>query len=189
MTITNKENLKQIFDKVNKVYYFEDANKTLSEQTKALELPVLENGVGFSTGDPEKSEIKLTDGTVWDTNVKQGDSDISLQVSSVHETINNLLMEKKTQSAMTGTFNGINYSGNGYSLAPKKVTGALLMLSEDGLTAIYLPNVELYASFNGEGGDDSTGYYNVGVTPLTDSNGAAFYPMVGTPSGSSSSSE
>ena len=180
LTITNKENLKQIFDKVSRVYYFETAGAALSAQTKGLEFPVLEDGVGFNTGDPDKSEVKLTDGTTWTSKVKQGESDISFQVSSVHATINDLLMEKKTSAAMTATFDGIDYSGQGYSLAPKKVTGALLMHSEDKLTGIYLPNVEIYASFNGEGGDDSTGYYNVAVTPLTDSNGAAFYPLIGT---------
>lgn len=180
LTITKKENLKQIFDKVSRVYYFETAGAALSNQTKALEFPVLEDGVGFNTGDPDKSEVKLTDGTTWTSKVKQGESDISFQVSSVHATINNLLMEKKTEAAMTGDFDGVSYSGDGYSLAPKKVTGALFMISEDKLTAIYLPNVEIFASFNGEGGDDSTGYYNVSVTPLTDANGAAFYPMVGT---------
>lgn len=185
ITVTNKENLKQIFDKVNRVYYFADANTALGSQTQALEFPVLADGVTFNTGDPDKNEVKLTDDTTWTSKVKQGESDISFQVASVHSTINDLLMEKKTSAAMTGAFGGINYSGQGYSLAPKKVAGALLMVSEDKLTAIYLPNVEIYASFNGEGGDDSTGYYNVSVTPLTDTNGAAFYPMTGTASSSS----
>lgn len=179
-TITNKETLKQIFDKVNRVYYFASAGTALGSQTSALELPVLADGVTFNTGDPDKSEVKLTDDTTWTSKVKQGESDISFQVSSVHSTINDLLMEKKTETAMTGEFDGYDYTGSGYSLAPKKVSGALLMVSEDKLTAIYLPNVEIFASFNGEGGDDSTGYYNVAVTPLTDANGAAFYPMVGT---------
>lgn len=178
---TNKETLKQIFDKVNRVYYFPDSSKALSAQTGGIEFPVLEDGVGFNTGDPDKNEVKLTDGTTWTSKVKQGDSDISFQVSSVHATINDLLMEKKTSTAVTAEFDGMNYTGHGYSLAPKKVSGALLMTSEDKTSAIYLPNVEMFASFNGEGGDDSTGYYNVTVTPLTDANGAAFYPLTGTP--------
>lgn len=180
ISITNKDTLKKIFDKVSRVYYFASANTPLGSQTQALEFPVLEDGVGFNTGDPDKSEVKLTDGTTWTSKVKQGESDISFQVSSVHSTINELLMEKKTGATITNAaFGGYNYSGSGFSLAPKKVTGALLMQSEDRLTAIYLPNVEIYASFNGEGGDDSTGYYNVAVTPLTDTNGAAFYPLTG----------
>lgn len=179
ITITNKESLKTIFDKVNKVYYFETANVALSEQTAAIELPVLEDGVTFDTGEADINEIKLTDGTKWVTKASQGDSDISFQVSSVHDTINDLLMEKKVET-MSGTFDGYTYEGSGYSLAPKKITGALLMLSEDKTCGIYLPNVECYSSFNGEGGDDSTGYYNVSVTPLTDTNGAAFYPLQGT---------
>lgn len=179
LTITNKENLKQIFDKVNRVYFFSGSNVPLADQTECLEFPVLEDGVSFDTGEAETSEVKLTDGTTWSSKSSQGESDISFQVSSVHNTINDLLMEKKTSSAMSATFEGVTYTGNGYSLAPKKVKGAMLMTSEDKTSAIYLPNVELRASFNGEGGDDSTGYYNVAVTPLTDSSGAAFYPLIG----------
>lgn len=178
---TNKESLRQIFDKVSRVYYFPDSSKALSAQTGGIELPVLEDGVTFDTGEAEISEIKLTDSTTWVSKSSQGESDISFQVSSVHATINELLMEKKTSTAITAEFDGYNYSGNGFSLAPKKVSGALLMLSEDKTSAIYLPNVEIYASFNGEGGDDSTGYYNVKVTPLTDDSGSAFYPLVGAP--------
>ena len=185
---TYKENLKKIFDKVNRVYYFPDSTKALSSQTGGIELPVLESGVTFNTGDPNKNEVKLTDGTVWTSKVKQGESDISFQVSSVHSTINELLMEKKANSSITAQFEGVTYTGDGFSLAPKKISGALLMTSEDKTTAVYLPNVEMFASFNGEGGDDSTGYYNVAVTPLTDAKGAAFYPLSGTASSSSSSS-
>lgn len=186
LAITNKESLKQIFDKVHKVYYFDTPDKPLAEQEKALELPVLEDGVSFDTGAPDISEVKLTDETTWVSKSKQGDSDISFQVSSVHATINDLLMEKKTATPVSADFGGYSYTGDGYSLYPKKVTGALFMQSEDKSTAIYLPNVEMFASFNGEGGDDSTGYYNVAVTPLTDSQGAAFYPLVGTPKTESS---
>lgn len=178
---TNKESLRQIFDKVNRVYYFPDNSKALSAQTDGIELPVLEDGVTFDTGEAEINEIKLTDSTTWVSKSSQGESDISFQVSSVHATINELLMEKKTDAAITAEFDGYNYTGNGFSLAPKKVSGALLMLSKDKTSAIYLPNVEIYASFNGEGGDDSTGYYNVKVIPLTDSTGSAFYPLVGAP--------
>jgi len=176
---TQKESLKQIFDKVHRVYYFPDATKALSAQTGGIEFPVLEDGVTFDTGEADVNEVKLTDESTWVSKSKRGDSDISFQVSSVHSTINDLLLEKKTSTAVTAEYDGFEYSGHGYSLSPKKVTGALLMTSEDKSTAIYLPNVEMYASFNGEGGDDSTGYYNVQVTPLPDSNGAEFYPLTG----------
>lgn len=181
ITFTSKDNLKQIFDKVHRVYYFPDSSKSFAEQVNGIELPVLEDGVTFDTGEPEKNEVKLTDGTTWTSKVKQGESDISFQVSSVHDTINELLMEKKSGATISGVeFEGFTYEGDGFSLAPKKVAGALLMVSSDFKSGVYLPNVEMFASFNGEGGDDSTGYYNVSVTPLTDSKGAAFYPLTGT---------
>ena len=128
----------------------------------------------FDTGAPDKNEVKLTDDTTWLGNVSQGDSDISLQISSVAKTTNELFLEKNG-SAVTGEFDGQEYTLQGFSLAPKKVVGALLLTSPDKQTLVYLPHVEMYASFNGEGGDDSTGYYNVAVTPLTDASGNAIY--------------
>lgn len=185
---TSKDTLKTIFDKVNRVYYFAN-NKTngvvkaLGQLTGGIEFPVLEDGVSFDTGSPDKNEVKLTDGTTWTSKVSQGESDISFQVSSVHETINDILMEKKTTATIATAvqIGDYNYTGQGYALAPKKVGGALVMVSSDGLTGVYLPDVEMFASFNGQGGDDSTGYYNVAVTPLTDANGAAFYILNGEP--------
>lgn len=185
---TTKDTLRTIFDKVNRVYYFAD-NKTSGGDVKALgsltggiEFPVLEDGVTFNTGDPDKSEVKLTDGTTWTSKVKQGESDISFQVSSVHSTIMDILMEKKVAASISSAvqIGNYDYTGQGYALAPKKVSGALVMVSSDGLTGVYLPDTEIFASFNGEGGDDSTGYFNVSVTPLTDANGAAFYILTGT---------
>lgn len=184
---TTKDTLKKIFDKVHRVYYFAD-NKTaqgvvkpLGQLTNGVEFPVLEDGVTFNTGDPDKSEVKLTDGTTWTSKVSQGESDISFQVSSVHSTIMDLLMEKKTEAAISTAvqIGDYDYTGQGYSLAPKKLSGALVMVSSDFLTGVYLPDVELFASFNGEGGDDSTGYFNVSVTPLTDADGAGFYILSG----------
>lgn len=184
---TSKDTLKTIFDKVNRVYFFADnkttqgAVKSLGALTGGIEFPILEDGVSFDTGSPDKNEVRLTDGTTWTSKVKQGESDISFQVSSVHATINELLMEKKTDAVINTAvqIGDFEYTGQGYALAPKKINGALVMISSDGLTGVYLPDVEMFASFNGQGGDDSTGYYNVAVTPLTDANGAAFYILNG----------
>jgi hypothetical protein len=185
---TSKDTLRKVFDKVHRVYFFAE-NKTAGGDVKPLnnlsggiEFPVLEDGVSFDTGAADKSEVKLTDGTTWTSKTKQGESDISFQVSSVHSTINELLMEKKTSASISTPvqIGDFNYTGQGYALAPKKISGALVMVSSDFLTGVYLPDVEMFASFNGEGGDDSTGYYNVTVTPLTDGNGAAFYILDGT---------
>jgi len=184
---TSKDTLRTIFDKVNRVYYFAnnksgDTVKALSALSGGVEFPVLEDGVSFDTGSPDKNEVKLTDGTTWTSKVKQGESDISFQVSSVHSTINDILMEKKVAASISSAvqIGDFNYTGQGYALSPKKIGGALVMISSDGLTGVYLPDVEMFASFNGQGGDDSTGYYNVTVTPLTDSHGAAFYILNGT---------
>lgn len=185
---TTKDTLKKVFDKVHRVYYFADNKdgsgnvKALGSLTGGIEFPVLEDGVTFDSGEPDTNEVKLTDGTTWTSKVSQGESDISFQVSSVHSTIVDLLMEKKTSASISTAvqIGDYDYTGQGYSLAPKKISGALVMVSSDFLTGVYLPDVEMFASFNGEGGDDSTGYFNVSVTPLNDGNGAGFYILSGT---------
>lgn len=185
---TNKEALQVIFSKVRNVYYFPDHTKAFGAQTGGIEFPVLESGVTFDTGAPEKNEVKLTDGTTWTGNVKQGEGDMSFQVPSCAKTLNELFLSKNG-AAVTGEFNGKNYTLQGFSLAPKKVTGALLMTSPDLTTVVYLPHVEMFASFNGEGGDDSTGYYNVAITPLNDASGNSIYlPNEDASQGGSSSS-
>lgn len=181
ITITNDLSaLDKHFCQMHHVFYIATPNQALSEITAFdFELPVLEDGVGFDTGAPSVSRVKITEGRTICSSASQGDPSINFQVASVAGAINDLLMEEKvTTDTVGGTIDGVTYAGKGYSLDPKKVTGALFMTSKDKKSAIYLPNVEMFASFNGEAGNDSTGYYNVEVTPLADESGAAFYPLL-----------
>ena len=168
------------FCQMHRIFYIATPNQALTAITKFdMELPVLEDGVGFDTGAANVSRVKITEGRTICSSASQGDPSISFQVASIAGAVNDLLMEEKVASAVVGgTLDGVTYEGKGYSLAPKKVTGALFMTSKDKKSAIYLPNVEMFSSFNGEAGEDSTGYYNVEVTPLADANGAAFYPLL-----------
>ena len=76
---------------------------------------------------------------------------------------------------ITGTSGGIlagkTFSGKSYSLAPKKVTGSLIFMSEDRQTIIALPKVEMYANLVAADGDNPA-YFNVSVTPKENSEGA-----------------
>lgn len=181
ITISNDLSaLDKHFCQMHHVFYIATPNQALSEITAFdFELPVLEDGVGFDTGAANVNRIKITEGRTICTSAQQGDPSINFQVASVAGAINDLLMDEKAATdTVGGTIDGVTYAGKGYSLDPKKVTGALFMTSKDKESAIYLPNVEMFASFNGQAGNDSTGYYNVEVTPLADENGAAFYPLL-----------
>ena len=171
--------LEKHFCQMHHIFYIEEPNQSLSELTRFdAELPVLEDGVGFDTGTANVSRIKITEGRTICTSATQGDPSINFQVASIAGYINDLFMDEAVASSeVGGTIDGVTYEGAGYSLAPKKVGGALFMTSKDKKSAIYLPNVEMFASFNGQAGNDSTGYYNVEGTPLSDENGAAFYPL------------
>lgn len=181
---TNLSALQKVFTRMKNVFYLSTANQALSAITTFdMEFPVLEDGITFDTGAPQVETVKLTEGRTWISRSNPGEPDISLRVASVAGAINELFMSNKAASAtMSKTINNVTYSGKGYSFAPKKVTGALFMTADDGSAAIYLPNVEMFASFVGDDSNGS-GHYNVVVTPLADTNGAAFYPLEGATAG------
>lgn len=178
LTVTTQlTDLKTLFNDVKEIYFksseikVADLNKSF---TADMELPVLEEGVSFNTGDADVTEIKLTTGSTWVSKATKGDSDISFQVASIAGPVNSLLMNK-VGTDITSTegilVDGVTYAGAAYSLAPKKVAGSLLMFSEDRQTIIALPNVEMYASLVAADGDNPA-YFNVAVSPLENSEGA-----------------
>ena len=172
------ETLRVLMTKMKNVYYFAAPNKGVSELGEAeMEFPVLEDGITFDTGAPEVSKIHLTEGRTWVSSAKDGTADITLNVSSIADAVNALFLGTAKAAADTGlTINGKKYVGAGYSLGAHKVTGALLFTDQAEVTAIYLPNIEAFASFTGIDGDNPA-YYKVTVTPLADNDGASFYPL------------
>lgn len=177
MTVTTQlTDLKTLFNDVKEVYFKSGEIKTADLGTEALamdiELPILDEGVNFDTGAADVTPVKLTTGAIWTSKAEKGDPDISFQAASVAGAVNDLLMKNvKTVASATGIIDGKTFSGAAYSLAPKKVTGALLMKSKDGQTIIILPNVDMYSSFVAADGDNPA-YFNIAVTPMENSEGA-----------------
>lgn len=178
LTVTTKlTDLKTLFNDVKEIYFKSSEIKAVdlgTSFTADMELPVLEEGVSFNTGDADVTEIKLTTGNTWVSKATKGDSDISFQVASIAGLVNSLLMNKvgtEIKSTEGILVDGVTYEGAAYSLAPKKVVGSLLMFSEDRQTIIALPNVEMYSSLVAADGDNPA-YFNVTVTPLENSEGA-----------------
>lgn len=187
MAIKTASDLKTLFGDVKNVYYRESSLKAADLEGKNLllpdliELPVLEGGVTFDTGAAEKTEVKLTTGSIWTSKIDKGDSDISFQVASVDDLINDMFLEKKswTKSGSSTTTDVINAKfsdksedalvGHGYSLAPKKVTGSLIMVDESGTNYIILAEVEMFGSLVSD--NDNPAYFNVSVTPVENSDG------------------
>ncbi len=175
---TGLDKLRVLFNSMKNVYYNSTANAALASLAKFdMELPVLDDGVTFNTGDASVTRVKLTTQAEWTSIADAGDSDISFQVASVAGEVTELLMGKKTSTpvTMTNTIGGVAFKGDGFSTEPKKVTGSLFLTSQDGSSAIYLPNIEAYASFVSE--SDKPAYFNVNVTPLADANGANMYML------------
>lgn len=175
MTITKGlSDLKTLFNDVEEVYYksteIKSTDLAASALTVDMELPVLEDGLNLDTGAADVTQIKLTTGTIWTSKVVKGDSDISLQVASIAGVVNDLFLSKgKAVASATGLIDGSTYKGSGYNLNPKKVTGSLILPSNDRNTIIVLANVEMYASLAADG--DNPAYFNVTVSPMANSDG------------------
>lgn len=175
--ITEITDLKQIFNSVNQVFY-KKGEITTTDLTGTgiqfdMELPVLDDGVNFNTGDPEVTEIKLTTQRIWSRKVKKGDSDISINVASVGDDVTMLLM-KKVGTAVKGqagaVIAGKTYNGQGFSLDPQTVTGALVFVSEDKGCSIVLPYAQIVSSLNAADGDNPA-YFQCKVTPCPNTEG------------------
>lgn len=176
---TTLGDLEVLFNKAKEVYYKKTeltaADLGGESLTVDMELPVLEDGLTLNTGEVEVAEIKLTTGTIWTSRATKRDSDITLQVASIEGAVNDLFMNAIANKDITGTSGGIlagkTFGGKSYSLAPKKVTGSLIFMSEDRQTIIALPKVEMYANLVAADGDNPA-YFNVSVTPKENSEGA-----------------
>lgn len=180
---TGLAELQKLFNKMKEVYYVTTPNKDLASLAAFdMELPVVDDGITFNTGEPEVTPVKLTTGENWTSYAKAGDPDISIQVASIAGKVNNLLMDKKgAAKTMTNGFGengGETYQGQGYALTPKKTTGALFFRSEDRQSAIWLPNVEMYSNLVVE--SDKPAYFNIKITPLAGDDGEAIVPLMRT---------
>lgn len=179
ITVTNQLSaLRAVFNKMDEVYYSKTpltVSKLASAITVDMELPVLSDGVTFNTGEPETIETKLTTGTNWVTRTEKGDSDISLQVASLKGIINDLFMDKKEEIVPTSNLaEDESYSGAAYSMAPKKISGALIMMSDSKDVIVILPSIEMYGSLVVADGDNPA-YFNVIVTPLENEDGSDIF--------------
>lgn len=179
ITVTNPlSTLQTVFNKMDEVYYKSApiaVDDLATAITADIELPVLADGVTFNSGEPEKTEIKLTTGANWVVRTEKGDSDISFQVASLKDKINDLFMDKKKDITSTSNFDTTDtYAGAAYSLAPKKVSGALILLSDNKDVIVVLPSIEMYGSLVLADGDNPA-YFNATVTPLENEDGSDIF--------------
>ena len=180
---TGLADLQKLFNKMKEVYFVATPNSDLATLAAFdMELPVIDDGISFNTGESDVTTVKLTTGENWTSYGKAGDPDISIQVASIAGVVNNLLMNKqgakKTMANGFGETGTETYEGQGYDLNPKKTTGALFFRSEDMQSAIWLPNVEMYSNLVIE--TDKPAYFNIKITPLAGEDGAAIVPLTRT---------
>lgn len=178
ITVTKTvEELKQLFNRVNDVYFHDSPVASVAALTSVIAIPVGSDGVNFDAGDPDITKYKLTTGAIWTSIADAGDSDITFQVPSVADYIAEKFQNKVTTTKESLTFEGETYKGSGFNFETKKVTGAIMMRSQDRQTIIILPNIEGYATAK----LDDTGkplYYNFSISPMNNSAGVAIYYMV-----------
>lgn len=176
VTVTNSvASLRTLFNKISSVYFDPATSQTPDTLTSLeFELPILEDSVTFDTGEPDVSTVNLTTGEKWTTMTTAGEPNITMQCSSFDPDILSLFLDVADSTAREMTLDSIEYSGKGYKLSAKKVTGCMILRSEDKQECIFLPNVEIYSSIGLE--QDTPGYFTMNITPLANANNdAAIY--------------
>lgn len=180
MPTTTLSDLHSVMELMGEAYFYEkeikasdlvDTKDILSEAD--YEMPLSEDGVTFDIGDPDITRKKITEGRTWLTFAKRSDDDISMQVPSIAEKLNELFLTK-TGSEAKAKIGNDSYSGYGYQLKPKKVVGSWIFRNPEHTIAVLLPNTENYGTFKGAKGDTEA-YYNVSITPLANSNNVDIY--------------
>ena len=167
--------LKKVMELMGEAYFYnrEIKPEELTETADILdaadfEMPLGDDGVNFDVGDPEITRKKITEGQNWITYAKRGDDDISFQVPSFADKMNELWMHKKTTAAVKANVGGDVHEGAGYSLKPKKVVGGWIFRNPEHTITVLLPLTENYGTFKRAQGDNE-GYYNVAVSPMPNS--------------------
>lgn len=150
--------------------------------TADFEMPISDEGVTFEVGDPDITKKKITEGRNWITYAKRGDDNISFQVPSFDDSLNELFLNKVTSAAVKAKVGGDTFEGSGYSLKPKKVVGAWVFRNPEHTMTVLMPLSENYGTFKGAQGD-TEGYYNVAVTPMPASNNVEIYILHKTAAG------
>jgi hypothetical protein len=169
--------LRKVFSQMHNIYFTKTTNQDLATLASFdMELPVVEGGVTFKSGEAQLTKTKLTTGELWDVTSKSGDDDISYQIASyASEILAAFTNADSTATAMTATVNGVTYEGYGVNTSPKKVSGALFMTSEDLSAAIYIPNAQIFSNLVNE--NDKPAYINSKVSALADTTGKNIYVL------------
>lgn len=181
--------LRKVMEMMGEAYFYERELKPadLTETTNILdsadyEMPISEEGVTFEVGDPDITKKKITEGRNWITYAKRGDDNITFQVPSFDDSINELWLTKATTAAVKTKVGDDSYEGAGYQLKPKKVIGSWVFRNPEHTITVILPNTENYGTFKGAQGDNE-GYYNVAVTPMANSGDVDVYILHKTTAG------
>lgn len=176
---TKLADLRQFFAKLNRVFFYgRELTKADFDAEKMpnplLELPPLNGGVTFNTGDADVTRVRLVNGKLWYSYASAGDADISINMPSIAKPLLAEFLAGKDD--FTGTVKGLSDLGSfeyfGISTDVKKRSGALLFTNDGEDTFIALPNVEIYSSLHLEDGDSGQ-YIQAAITPLDNGDGAA----------------
>lgn len=140
-----------------------------------MALPIIEDSISFNTGDTDKTEVNILDGTTLVSRASKGDSDITAQIASADDDIISLFMTKGHTLAgvkFAPTSTEHTYAATGYSFDVKKVTGAIVLADDTEDVCLILTNVEMFGALVAAEGDNPA-YINAQITPKNNVEGDA----------------
>ena len=116
------------------------------------QLPVLTDGMSFEQADPTKNSVKVLGVSKdWANAKTAGEVSMKIQLPTVAEGILGWLYKETAATVKTAseTINGVkgSFSGKGYSLMQKTISGTAMIISADYTKALIVRHLEGTTSF------------------------------------------
>lgn len=153
MSVTKKLSaLKKAFVGISEFRFKKESTDFSSDMVWDFELPILRDSFDFSVGEPSFNETFIHGESVpYAATSEPGEITLSFEVPSIDDDINEWLLTKSKDitgiSDTVGSDSG-TWSGAGYKLDNKAITGMIMIISDDKTKAIVIKNFKGYASPN-----------------------------------------
>ena len=147
MAMKLKEEVKTIFSGVSTLRWANTVQATLAGATWDFEFPVATDSLQLTQGDGTLNPTKVFGSAgAWAISGEQGDITLDMFIPTIHDDLMKIFYsqtaaELETADETKGSVTG-SYKGYGYKLNNEMLEGSAMIVSENGLNAIFIRNAQ-----------------------------------------------
>lgn len=152
MALLSKQELKDVFMGLATLYVVKNGISSFASINPDFDMPVTVDSLSMTQDAPTLNHYKVHGlQSDWAVSATPGDFNFSAIVPSVHKSLVNYFMGESNEIA-TSTINSVAYEGVSATMNSVKLNMGLVLVSEDGVHAIVVKKMAVYATPNYENG-------------------------------------